>query len=293
MLIIKKMPLYGMDLNKMDGILLVDKEKGITSRDVVNKLSKELNIKKIGHAGTLDPIATGLMVIGIGKGTKILNLLTLNDKEYIATVKMGIQTDTFDITGNIIKEKKEFNLSKEKLINTLKSFCKTYFQEVPKYSAVKINGKKLYEYARNNIELELELPKKEIIVYSIELLNYDEINKEFTFKTLVSKGTYIRSLINDIGNSLDIPMTMKELRRTKSGKFRLDMINNEIIPIKDALDYEKIIIKDNDLLKRVINGNYIILNSKSNNVVLLDSKEKELAIYTKEEKLKYIALKVF
>ena len=291
MLIIKKMLLYGMDLNKMDGILLVDKEKNITSRDVINKLSKELNIKKIGHAGTLDPIATGLMVIGIGKGTKILDLLTLNDKEYIATVKMGIQTDTLDITGNIIKEKKEFNLSKEKLINILKSFCKTYFQEVPKYSAVKINGKKLYEYARNNIEI--ELPKKEIIIYSIELLNYDEFNKEFTFKTLVSKGTYIRSLINDIGNSLDIPMTMKELKRTKSGKFSLDMINNEIIPIKDALDYEKIIIKDNNLLKRVINGNYIILNSESNNVILLDSKEKELAIYTKEEKLKYITLKVF
>ena len=210
----------------MDGILLVDKEKGITSRDVVNQISKKLNIKKVGHAGTLDPLATGLMVIGIGKGTKILELLLNDKKEYIATVKIGIQTDTFDVTGNVVNQVKDYELPKNKLEKTINSFCKTYMQTVPKYSAIKINGRKLYEYARNNIDI--ELPKKEVTIYSIELLNYKD--NEFTFKTLVSKGTYIRSLINDIGNSLNIPMTMMDLRRIKCGKFTIEDINSKIIP---------------------------------------------------------------
>jgi len=284
------MNLFGVALNKMDGILLVDKEKGITSRDVVNKISKELKIKKVGHAGTLDPLATGLMVIGIGKGTKILDLLTSDKKEYIATVKLGIQTDTLDITGNIVKKIDNYILKKDKLESVLKFFSKTYMQTVPKYSAIKINGKKLYEYARNDIEI--ELPKKEVTIYSIELIDFKE--NEFTFKTLVSKGTYIRSLINDIGNSLNIPMTMKELRRTKSGKFKINDINSKIIAIKDALDFKIITITDSDLLKRVINGNEIYLNDIDFPYITIVNQEgKELAIYKKEEKLKYKAFKVF
>ena len=287
---IRVMNLFGVALNKMDGILLVDKEKGITSRDVVNKISKELKIKKVGHAGTLDPLATGLMVIGIGKGTKILDLLTSDKKEYIATVKLGIQTDTLDITGNIVKKIDNYILKKDKLESVLKFFSKTYMQTVPKYSAIKINGKKLYEYARNDIEI--ELPKKEVTIYSIELIDFKE--NEFTFKTLVSKGTYIRSLINDIGNSLNIPMTMKELRRTKSGKFKINDINSKIIAIKDALDFKIITITDSDLLKRVINGNEIYLNDIDFPYITIVNQEgKELAIYKKEEKLKYKAFKVF
>lgn len=287
---IRVVNLFGVALSKMDGILLVDKEKGITSRDVVNKISKELNIKKVGHAGTLDPLATGLMVIGIGKGTKILDLLTSDKKEYIATVKLGIQTDTLDITGNIVKKIDNYILKKDKLESILKFFSKTYMQTVPKYSAIKINGKKLYEYARNDIEI--ELPKKEVTIYSIELIDFKE--NEFTFKTLVSKGTYIRSLINDIGNSLNIPMTMKELRRTKSGKFKINDINSKIIAIKDALDFKIITITDSDLLKRVINGNEIYLNDIDfPYITIVNQKGKELAIYKKEEKLKYKAFKVF
>ena len=274
----------------MDGILLVDKEKGITSHDVVSKISKELNIKKVGHAGTLDPIATGLMIIGIGKGTKILEFLTSKKKEYIATVKIGLQTDTLDITGNIIEKVDNYDLSKEALDKVLKSFCKTYMQTVPKYSAIKINGKKLYEYARNDIEI--ELPKKEVTIYSIELLNFNE--SEFTFKTLVSKGTYIRSLINDLGKSLNISMTMKELRRTKSGKFKIEDVNSNIISIKDALDFKIVTITNMDLLKRILNGNEIVLNDIDYPYITLVNKEgKELAIYKKEEKIKYKAIKVF
>lgn len=275
--------------DNINGILLVDKEKGITSRDVVNRISKELNIKKVGHAGTLDPLATGLMVIGIGKGTKILELLSSDKKEYIATVKIGIQTDSFDITGNVVNKEDNYKISKDDIIKTLNLFCKTYMQTVPKYSAVKINGKKLYEYARNNIKI--ELPKKEVTIYEIELIDFH--NDEFTFKTLVSKGTYIRSLINDIGNSLNIPMTMKELRRSRCGKFKLEDINFQIIPIKDALDYKIIILNDSDLLKKVRNGNEIELDLENDYITIVDNMGNELAIYKKNEKLKYKALKVF
>ena len=198
----------------MDGIVLINKEEGLTSRDVVNKIVKKLNLKKVGHAGTLDPIAKGLLVVGIGKGTKILDLLTMNTKEYIATSKIGIETDTLDISGNILNKTNDFSLKREELINTLNSFIGSYYQEVPKYSAVKINGKKLYEYARN--DLNVDLPKRLITIYKIELLEFNK--NEFTFKVLASKGTYIRSLIRDIGIKLKLPMTMKELIRTKSGK---------------------------------------------------------------------------
>lgn len=131
----------------MDGIIVVNKPKGITSRDVVNKACKLLNTKKIGHTGTLDPIATGVLVLCVGKATKLVEVLTKNDKEYIATVKLGILTDTLDTDGTII-EKKQASLDKNELENVLKSFIGMYNQEVPIYSAVKINGKKLYEYAR-------------------------------------------------------------------------------------------------------------------------------------------------
>lgn len=277
----------------MDGIVLINKEKGLTSRDVVNKIVKKLNLKKVGHAGTLDPIAKGLLVIGIGKGTKILDLLTMNTKEYIATSKIGIETDTLDISGNIIKEINNFSLEKEELVNTLNSFVGSYYQEVPKYSAVKIKGKKLYEYARN--DLNVDLPKRLITIYKIELLEFTK--NEFTFKVLVSKGTYIRSLIRDIGIKLNLPMTMKELIRTKSGKFNLSdsyEISDDfkIIPIFKALDYPVIKITDEILLKKIKNGNKIKLDCSYDTITLIDSLDNTLAIY-KKEKLEYQAIKVF
>lgn len=130
----------------MDGIIVINKPKGITSREVVNKVCKLLNTKKVGHTGTLDPIATGVLVLCVGKATKLVETLTSNDKEYVATVKLGILTDTLDTDGTIIE--KSVNLDKDKLVNVLNSFIGTYNQEVPIYSAVKVNGKKLYEYAR-------------------------------------------------------------------------------------------------------------------------------------------------
>ena len=276
----------------MDGIILINKEKGLTSRDVVNKISKKLQIKKVGHAGTLDPIATGLLVIGVGKGTKILDLLTLDQKEYIATVSIGFKTDTYDITGNITEENYNYHLDEDKLKNVLDSFKGSYNQEVPRFSAVKIDGKKLYEYARKQIDI--ELPKRLVTIYKIELLTYND--SEFTFKVLVSKGTYIRSLIHDISLKLNIPMTMKELIRTKSGKFLLENSNliddnYNYIPIDKALDFKIIELEDEILLKKVRNGNKI--NLPYNDIfITLKFKDDVLAIY-KKEKFEYKAFKVF
>jgi len=280
----------------MDGIILLNKEKGITSRDLVNKVSKKLNMKKVGHAGTLDPLAEGLMVIGIGKGTKILDLLSLNKKEYIATIKMGFQTDTYDITGNIISKKDNFKIDNSKIEEVIYSFKGSYFQTVPKYSAVKINGKKLYEYARNNQSI--ELPKRKVNIYNIEIIKIDNLNNEIKIKTLVSKGTYIRSLINDIGEKLDIPCTMKELIRTKSGKFDLQDSSSidsdfKIISIKDSLDFKIIEVGNETLLKRIKNGNQIDLKNEMDlYVILTDINEKELAIYKKDNSC-YKAYKMF
>ena len=280
----------------MNGIILINKEKDMTSRDVVNRVSKKLNTRKVGHAGTLDPLASGLMIIGVNKGTKIMELLTLDKKEYIVTVQMGIQTDTFDITGNITKQLDNYEITKEEINSLLNNFLGTYQQTVPKYSAVKINGKRLYDYARNN--LEVELPTREVTIYEIELLDVDLNNKTFKFRSLVSKGCYIRSLIDDIGKKINIPMTMKDLVRTKSGKFKLEDSNNlddeyNIISIKDSLDYKSIIVDDNILLKRIINGNEIEYNLDDEYVIFINKDEVELAIYKKVKKFTYKAFKVF
>ena len=241
---------------KDSGVLLINKPKGITSSDVVIKLKKLLNTTKIGHTGTLDPLAEGLLVVTINKGTKISSLLTSSYKEYIATMKLGLKTDTYDIEGKVLEEKEvPKDLDIEKVI---KSYEKTYLQEVPIYSAVKVNGKKLYEYARNNEEV--TLPKKEVEIKEIEVLEIKE--GLVKFRCLVSKGTYIRSLINDIGNDLDCGAIMTELIRTKVDKFELknsytleDIENNnyQIIPIEEALDYPKIKV-DNDLEFKIRNG---------------------------------------
>lgn len=271
----------------MNGIMLINKPSGITSRDVVNIATKKLGIKKIGHTGTLDPMATGVMVLCIGPSTKLVDMFSSNDKEYIAEVTLGIKTDTLDITGNII-EKKEVNISEYDIVNVINSFKGKYNQEVPIYSAVKINGKKLYEYARNNINI--DLPIREVNIYNIELLELNE--NKFTFKCLVSKGTYIRSLIRDICDRLNIIGTMSKLTRTKQGKFSanecisIDSINsNNIKNVIDILDIKKIVV-DDKLKFKIINGQ-ILDNIYNTDKILFISNNEALAIYQNyENKLK-------
>ena len=260
----------------MNGVIVIDKEKGITSRDVVNKVVKEYNTKKVGHTGTLDPLATGVLVICVGSATKLVSILTNHDKEYIATVELGKLTDTLDITGNLIKEE-VVNITKEEIIKTLNSFKGKYIQEVPIYSAVKVNGRKLYEYARNNEYV--ELPKREVEIYDIELLDYKDNN--FTFKCSVSKGTYIRALINDIATKLGTIGIMTDLRRTRLGKFTLEDCNKGLISIKDVVNYP-IVELTSDIEKKVLNGAKIS-NIYNSDKVLFVSGNTEIGIYIKEE----------
>lgn len=266
----------------MDTLLIVNKGKNKTSRDVVNELNHIFNTKKIGHTGTLDPLATGVLVCLIGKYTKLVNLITSYDKEYIAEIKLGIKTDTGDITGNIISTDNS-NVSVDMIKEVFANFPKVYNQEVPIYSAVKINGKKLYDYARSNIPV--NLPKREVHIYSLELLSYE--NNIITFKTKVSKGTYIRSLINDLTNYLNTVGTMNNLIRTKQGYFNItdsytieDIKNGnyKILNIKDFLNYPVIELPDT-LIKKVSNGSSIPNSFNIKDKVIFTYQNQDIAIY--------------
>lgn len=268
-------------------ILIVNKPKDYTSRDVVNKLSKILGTKKIGHTGTLDPMATGVLVCLTGKYTKLVDMITSLEKEYIATIKLGFKTDTLDITGNIIEENSNYNITKEKIIEVLNSFKGKSTQTVPLYSAVHIDGKRLYEYARNGIEV--ELPKRDITINDIELLDFND--HLIKFRVVVSKGTYIRSLIEDICVKLNVLGTMSELTRSKQGVFSIedsynleDIENNSYksISLEEVLKLE-IIELDDDLYKKVINGNKLEL--KYNGYVLFKKNNNDIALYYFEDNL--------
>lgn len=183
----------------MDGVLIVNKPKGYTSHDVVNVLRKALNTKKIGHTGTLDPNATGVLPILVGAATKISKHLIEHDKTYIATIKLGEKTDTGDIEGNIVAQDLNLqNVSSEQVEQVLKTFIGKQKQVPPKYSAIKINGKKAYEYARQGQAVQLEA--RSIEIYNTELIKL--IDKEITFEVSCSKGTYIRTLCEDIAKEL-------------------------------------------------------------------------------------------
>ena len=271
----------------MNGILLVNKPIDFTSRDVVNKLTKILKTKKVGHTGTLDPIATGVLVVCVGNTTKLCELLTSEHKEYIATIKLGIKTDTLDTTGTIIEEK-NYNVTEEQIIKVLNSFLGDSIQTTPIYSAVKVNGKKLYEYAREGIEV--ELPKRNINISDIELLSYK--NDEIKFKTTVSKGTYIRALIDDICTKLNTVGTMSSLIRTKQGQFTLEQtftledIENgkyELISIEKALSEIETITINEELYNKVKNGS-IIPKTFNNDYANLLYNNKIVAIYKTYDK---------
>jgi tRNA pseudouridine55 synthase len=271
----------------MNGILLVNKPIDFTSRDVVNKLTKILKTKKVGHTGTLDPIATGVLVVCVGNTTKLCELLTSEHKEYIATIKLGIKTDTLDTTGTIIEEK-DYNVTEEQIIKVLNSFLGDSIQTTPIYSAVKVNGKKLYEYAREGIEV--ELPKRNINISNIELLSYKD--DEIKFKTTVSKGTYIRALIDDICTKLNTVGTMSSLIRTKQGQFTLEQtftledIENgkyELISIEKALSEIETITINEELYNKVKNGS-IIPKTFNNDYANLLYNNKIVAIYKTYDK---------
>ena len=223
----------------MDGIIIVNKPTNITSREVVNKLNYLLKTKKIGHTGTLDPLATGVLVCCVGKYTKLVNLITAYTKEYVAEIKLGLKTDTLDITGNILATQ-NYSLTSEDIIKCFQTFPRSYEQTVPIYSAVKINGKRLYEYARQKENI--VLPKRKVTIYSLEFISFK--NGILKFKTKVSKGTYIRSLIQDLCNNLKVLGTMASLIRTEQGNFSLD----QAVTLEDIAKHNYSLLKAEDFL---------------------------------------------
>lgn len=274
----------------MNGILLFNKEKDITSHNAINRVKKILNLDKVGHIGALDPNATGLLPILINKATKISDLLINHDKEYIALGVLGIKTDSYDITGNVIKEENISNIDMKLFNEILNSFKGNFNQKPPIYSAIKVKGKKLYEYARKNIEVEIK--KREVNLYDINLLSsyYKDHKFYFEIKIHVSKGFYVRSLINDIGEKLNTPSTLVDLQRTRINNLKIeeaytiDNIKNDqykIITLEEYfIDYDKIIVSDY-MEKLIING--VILDERQytkNNVFTVYNKDNNLlAIY--------------
>ena len=282
-----------------NGILIIDKNEGVTSRDVVNQVCKKLNTKKVGHTGTLDPLATGVLVIAVGEATKLVPFLTSNEKEYIAEVLLGVLTDTLDITGNILKEE-EVQVREDDIRRVLENFPKKYEQEVPKFSAVHVAGKRLYEYARSDVEV--VLPKREVEIKELELLSFEKKKGQlyFSFRCVVSKGTYIRSLISDIGKKLNISCTMSNLRRTRQGIFKIessktvdDISSFDMISMKDALaNYPVYVVTSNEELFQVNNG--CKLKKELDGVTcFVDEDGHLLAIYEKCENGMIKPLKVF
>lgn len=249
----------------MDGIINVNKPMGMTSHDVVNRLRRILNMKKIGHTGTLDPDATGVLPMCIGKGTKLSDMLMSSEKQYRAELTLGISTDTQDSSGEVLS-RREVTADELKIREVISMFIGEIEQIPPMYSAIKVEGKKLYELARDGVEVERE--PRHVTIYNIEIKNIDMENHRIDMVVDCSKGTYIRTLCNDIGEALGCGGHMSALMRTRSGRFFIeDAISLEelevraasddfgfITPLEDALaEYKKVILAERNAW-RVRNG---------------------------------------
>mgnify|MGYP000160258045 FL=1 len=285
----------------LNGILVIDKDKGMTSADVVYHLRRVLHIRKIGHAGTLDPEVTGVLPIAIGQATKLIEMMHTRPKEYIGTGLFGYSTDSYDATGTVLKEKKLIQpFSGAEIQENMNKFVGEIVQVPPIYSAVKVNGKHLYEYAREEIEVERPQRKVEVKQYDLTKEPVFDINtgqESFDFKIKCSKGTYVRSLVNDLGEKLDCPATMTYLRRTASSGFditqavKLKEIEEnpkkatKLIQPIDAFfkEYTQVDLTEEKWLK-VKNGAGISLETNAKKVALRYNK-KVKAIYEKKGKL--------
>lgn len=250
----------------MNGIIIINKHKGCTSHDIVYKVKKMFN-EKVGHTGTLDPMATGVLPLLIGKGTQCSKYLINHDKIYNVTLQLGEKTDTADSEGKVIetKEVKEKTLKKENIEKILEKFKGKQEQIPPIYSAIKVNGKKLYEYARKGQEVEIK-PRK-IKIYNIELLNINEKQKQIEFQVSCSKGTYIRSLCEDIAQRLETVGYMLELKRIQVGNFN----------IKEAITIEQ--LENNIDNKEFIEENFIQFEEIFKNKEKIELDDRKLRLF--------------
>lgn len=278
----------------MDGIIIVNKPIGVTSRDVVNKLTKTFNTKKMGHTGTLDPFASGVMLVTINKGTKISSYLENFSKQYIAELTLGKSTNTLDLDGEIIEEKEvKLPLDKKEVEKVLLSFIGEIEQIPPMFSAIKINGEELYKKARRGEEIKRE-PRK-VFIEDIKLLSITK--NKILFQVDCSKGTYIRTLGEEIARKLSYPGHLSMLTRTKVGKYKLsqaknieDISDKDIIPISDALSYMQTYIPNENEEFKVRNG--VKLHLSGNDLIFIKSKDGiPLAIYARNDDGYYHSLR--
>lgn len=285
----------------LNGILVIDKDKDMTSADVVYHLRKALHIKKIGHAGTLDPEVTGVLPIAIGQATKLIEMMHTRPKEYQGSGLFGYSTDSYDTSGTILKKQKlDYPFSAQEIQAAMSKFVGSIEQVPPIYSAVKVNGKHLYEYAREGIPV--ERPKRLVNIYKYDLIGEPEFDKikgqeNFNFKIKCSKGTYVRSLVNDLGEKLGVPAVMTYLKRTASSGFDLSQAvklseieahpeeAEKIIQPIDSFfkNYPTIDLSEGKWLK-VKNGAWISLETDAKKVALRYNK-KVKAIYENKGKL--------
>lgn len=275
---------------QMDRIFLVNKPKNKTSRDIVNAMIKKFGNKKMGHAGTLDPFATGLLLIVVGKATKIVPFLEKKDKHYIATLRLGIKTDTLDITGNVLETREVPKLSKKTVLKTLKSFIGELEQIPPMYSALKHDGVPLYKLARENIEVERK--SRTIRINNIRLIRFD--NNEIRFSVDCSKGTYVRTLGEQIAERLNTIGTLVDLKRTKIGDFNLknaksvkNITLDNSLSIVEALNYMDVVVCDENVAKNVKDGRTLILEHHAQQILLIDEQNNALAVYEKVTESRY------
>lgn len=275
----------------MDGIIVINKSKNCTSHDVVRKCKKILN-EKVGHTGTLDPNATGVLPLLVGKGTQISKYLINHDKTYEAVLKLGEKTDTADVEGQMIetKEVNPSNLEKENVEKVLKTLIGKQEQIPPIYSAIKVNGKKLYEYARHGEKVQVE--PRIIEIYDLELIKIE--NKEITYKVHCSKGTYIRTLCEKIAEMLETVGYMKELKRTQVGEFKIEdsikieemetNIQSHFITIEKYFENNKTINLNEKKLQLFLNGVQLTHNL-DDGIYRIYSNEKFIGIGTINDKL--------
>lgn len=278
-----------------NGILNIDKPQGITSHDVVDAIRKIFPDQKVGHTGTLDPLATGVLPICIGEATKLSDNLTSEIKKYSVKMLLGVETDTYDITGRIVFAS-VFNKDEIYIKERIKRFIGKQQQMPPKYSAIKVEGKKLYQYARENKDVEIK--PRDIEIYNIDNIKIDLESKEVAFDVECSKGTYIRSLVNDIGKKIGCGATMTELRRIRTGNFKiedsiplydflkLDYIDmlNKVITIEDYYIENKKITLSDDELGRFLNGVKFEVQS-SDQIVRVYNKGKYIGLGIVENKI--------
>lgn len=266
----------------MDGLFVIDKRAGVTSREVDNRAKKLLNEKGVGHLGTLDPFATGVLVLGIGKGTKIFSFLEDLHKTYEATLVLGEETDTMEGTGTVLETKEVPVLTEKKIKDVFSSFLGKQQQIPPAFSAKHVDGKRAYELAREGKRVELK--PQDIEIYSLNLLSFS-INS-VTFRAEVSKGTYIRVLGSDIAKKLGTVGHLSALRRTAVGPFKAedaidieDIGEDYLIPLEEALPEMTKIIIETPELSRVLNGHPLYRNLTDKYLQVFTPEGKSIAVY--------------